>query len=94
MTRAGVNRASFLVPLILSGAALAIVLGNIAAGVRPQPDENTSAHLWQLLMAAQVPVIFAFIATADWRTRSSAGLLAIQLAAFASACIPVWLAGY
>jgi hypothetical protein len=47
-----------------------------------------------LLMAAQLPLVVLFIATADWRTRMPALLVAVQLAAIALACLPVWLAGY
>jgi hypothetical protein len=50
---------SVLLPLAMSLAALALVLGHVAVsgGVR-ETDEGTAAHLWQLLMAAQVPVAF------------------------------------
>jgi hypothetical protein len=80
--------------LVFSAAAFALVIANIIAGVAPQPDEGTSAHIWQLLMLAQLPMIVAFVATADWRTRGAPALFALQLAAFTAACIPVWLAGY
>jgi len=44
--------------------ALALVLGHIAVsgGVR-ESDEGTAAHLWQLLMVAQVPTIAFFAIT-------------------------------
>src|SRR5947209_7807575 len=89
-----VNRASFVLPLVFSAAAFVLVSASIARGVAPQPDEGASAHIWQLLMLAQFPAIIAFLATADWRTRSPLALFGVQLAAFAAACIPVWLAGY
>ena len=94
MTRAQINRFTGLVALLLSLLAFAIVMANIFAGVPPQPDENASAHLWQLLMASQLPLILLFIATADWRSRASALLLGLQLLGIALACLPVWLAGY
>lgn len=94
MTQASVNRASFTLPLIFSMAAFVLVIANIIAGVAPQPDETASAHLWQLLMIAQLPMLIAFLATADWRTRWPLALFGLQLAAFAAACLPVWLAGY
>lgn len=94
MTRTRVNRMTFALPLILSSLALILVLANIALGVPRQPDENASAHIWQLLMLGQIPFILGFLATADWRARSPALLLVIQLAAFGAACLPVWLAGY
>lgn len=94
MTQSGVNRVTSLAPLIFSAIAFSIVMANIVARVPPRPDENASAHIWQLLMAGQLPIIGIFLATSDWRMRSSRLILAAQLAAFAGAAIPVWLAGY
>lgn len=94
MTRSRVNHLSFIIPLLFSGLALALVLANIVAAVPPQPDENASAHIFQLLIAAQLPLIALFVATADWRSWSPVRLLAVQAAAIALACLPVWLAGY
>ena len=47
--------------MTMSLVALALVLGHIAfVGVAPEPDEGTAAHLWQLLMAGQLPVLAYF----------------------------------
>ena len=94
MTRADINRALLILPLMFSGIAFAVVIANVAAGVPPQADENASAHIWQLLMVAQLPLVLVFLATADWRTWTPALLFGLQLAAIAAACAPVWLAGY
>lgn len=94
MTRARLNRLSGVAPLLCSATAFAIVVGNVVAGVPPQPDENASAHLWQLLMAVQLPLIAVFAVTADWRAGSTLRLLGLQLAGIACACLPVWLADY
>jgi hypothetical protein len=94
MTQAGVNRVTSVAPLIFSAVAFAIVMANIIARVPPQPDENASAHIWQLLMVGQLPIIVAFLATSDWRNRSTKLIFAAQLMAFAAAAVPVWLAGY
>jgi uncharacterized membrane protein len=94
MTRAQINRFTGLLPLLLSLLAFAIVMANILAGARPQSDENASAHLWQLLMVSQLPLILLFIATADWRSRATALLIGLQLLGIVLACLPVWLAGY
>ena len=53
----------------MSLAALALVLGHVAVsgGVR-ETDEGTAAHLWQLLMAAQLPVVAFFAIT--WLPRA------------------------
>ena len=52
---------SALFPLAMSFAALAMVLGHAAMfGVVHEADEGTAAHIFQLLMAAQVPVVAFF----------------------------------
>ncbi len=95
MTAMSINRISAWVPLVCSGLAFAIVIANIIARVPPQPDENASAHLFQLLMIAQLPFITAFAATADWsRWIRPARLLGLQALAITVALVPVWLAGY
>ena len=64
-----VKQPSALIPLAMSCAALALVLGHIAlVGVAREADEGTAAHLWQLLMAGQVPVVAFFAIT--WLPRS------------------------
>ncbi len=79
----------------LSLFALAIVLGNLAAGAPPQPDENTWAHLFQLAMAAQVPLFLIFLVTADWsRVRQTTLLLCAQLCSAALAFGALWWSGY
>jgi hypothetical protein len=84
---------SALLPLAMSFAALAIVLGHIAmSGVARQADEGTAAHLWQLLMAGQMPVV-AFFAI-KWLPRSPRPallVLALQLCAGLAALAPVYL---
>ncbi len=86
------KRPSALIPISMSIAALAVVCGYAAIyGLARQPDEGTAAHLWQLLMAGQVPVI-AFFAV-KWLPRNfKQGLLvlALQLGAALSAAFPVW----
>lgn len=81
--------------IALSLFALVLVLGNVAAGVPPQPDENSSAHLFQLAMAAQVPLLTLFMATADWtRARATIILLAAQLCSAVAAVGALWWSGY
>ena len=94
MTQARVNRLSFVIPLVLSALAFLLVMANIIAAVPPQPDENASAHIWQLLMALQLPLIILFLITADWRSWSPSWLFAAQVGAMIIACAPVWFAGY
>jgi hypothetical protein len=94
VSRSTVNRITLILPLVLSALAFALVMISVLSGVPPQPDENASAHIWQLLMAAQLPLVVLFLATADWRSWSPALLFGLQVAAIAAACAPVWLAGY
>ena len=88
-----VKQPSALIPLALSCAALALVLGHIAlVGVAREADEGTAAHLWQLLMAGQVPVV-AFFAI-KWLPRSPRQallVLALQGGAALAALAPVFL---
>ena len=84
---------SAVVPLAMSGAALAIVIVHIVLfGVARQEDEGTAAHLWQLLMAGQLPVV-AFFAL-KWLPRSPRQallVLALQTGAALAALAPVFL---
>jgi hypothetical protein len=76
----------------MSVAALALVLGYIAIfGVVREADEGTAAHLWQLLMAGQVPIIGYF--AVKWLPRDpgrALRVLALQAVAALAACAPVY----
>ena len=63
----------------MSLAGLALIFGHVAtSGGLRETDEGTAAHLWQLLMAAQVPVVAFFAIT--WLPRAPAqGLLILAL---------------
>jgi hypothetical protein len=60
MSVAPMKHWSALLPLAMSLAALALVLGHVASGGVREADEGTAAHIWQLLMAAQVPLVALF----------------------------------
>jgi len=94
MTSAQVNRVAATLAIICSALAFQLGLFFAAVGIPPQSDEGAEAHTWQLLMAAQVPLILLFLATADWRKRRPLLPLGLQLGLVALACLPVWLAGY
>jgi hypothetical protein len=85
-------RPSALIPVAMSLAALSLVLGHIAFfGVAREADEGTAAHLWQLLMAGQIPVI-AFFAV-RWLPRTPAQallVLVLQAVAGLAAATPVF----
>ncbi|MDP2479657.1 MAG: hypothetical protein Q8W51_14455 [Candidatus Palauibacterales bacterium] len=81
------------VPVAMSVAALVVCLVRIAVvGAAPAPDEGTAAHLWQLLMALQLPVIAVF--AIRWLPRAPRGallVLALQVGAALAAMAPVYL---
>ena len=83
-------------PLALSFAAIVTVLVHVVLfGVGRQVDEGMAAHLWQLLMVGQVPII-AFFAI-KWLPQSpkpALQVLALQLCAAITACAPVFLLGF
>jgi len=86
------RRPSALIPVAMSVAALAIVIGYAAMfGTARQTDEGTAAHLWQLLMAGQVPVIAFFaIRWLPTEPRQALLVLALQVGAALAAMFPVW----
>ena len=91
MTRTRINHWAGITPLFLSGAAFALALwAGISGWERNLPDEGAGAHLFQLLMAIQIPIIALYLGTADRdRPRTIVKWLALDLAAIALACAPV-----
>jgi hypothetical protein len=84
---------SAFLPIAMSLLAVAVVLTHIALGgtVR-EPDEGTAAHLWQLLMAGQLPIILLFaIRWLPQSPRSALRVLALQAGAAVGALAPVYL---
>ena len=83
---------SAFLPVAMSFAALAIVLGHVAMfGVAREADEGTAAHIFQLLMIAQVPIV-AFFAV-KWLPRAprqALRILAMQVGAALAALAPVF----
>ena len=91
MANERVHRIAAIAPVILSLLALALVTAAVAFGwERGMKDEGAVAHTWQLLIAAQAPLIAIFLVTADWR-RFGRELwpLAMQVSALAAALAPV-----
>lgn len=93
--RSTLKHPSALLPLAMSVMALALLLCTfLIYGVSHDPDEGAVAHLWQILMAGQLPII-AFFAI-RWLPRApkqTLGVLALQAAAGAASCAPVFLLG-
>jgi len=83
---------SGLVPLIMSFVALALVLGHVAIfGVVHEADEGTPAHIFQLLMAGQVPIVAFFaIKWLPQAPRQALQVLALQAGAGLAALAPVF----
>jgi hypothetical protein len=83
---------SAFVPVGMSLSALALVMGHIAFyGAVREADEGTTAHLWQILMAGQLPVLAFFAIT--WlrkAPRQALGVLAMQASAVLAAMAPVF----
>lgn len=83
---------SAFIPVAMSLAALAIVLGHVAMfGAAREADEGAAAHLWQLLMAGQLPIIAFF--TLRWLAqmpKQALQVLALQIVAALAAVAPVY----
>jgi len=83
---------SAFLPLAMSLTALAVVLGHVARfGVVHEADEGTAAHIWQLLMAAQMPVLVFFaIKWLPRAPRQTLYVLALQAGAALASIAPVF----
>jgi hypothetical protein len=90
MNTSPLRQPSGFLPIAMSLAALALVLGHAAKyGIVHEADEGTPAHLFQILMAGQAPIIGFF--ALKWLPRDARRTLAVlalqaaaALAAFAS----------
>ena len=86
------RRPSALLPVVMSVAARGLVLGHFAVyGIVHEADEGTPAHLFQLLMAGQAPLVVWF--AAQWLPRApgpALRVLALQLGAALAAFVSVY----
>lgn len=89
---AAFKRPTAFLPIAMSFAAIVAVLVHVVRfGPAPQPDEGATAHLWQLLMGCQVPVIaFFFLRWAAKELRASLVVFATQVTAALAALAPVY----
>ena len=87
---------SAFLPVVMSTAALAAALSFLAThGPAPQADEGAAAHIWQILMVTQLPIVIFF--AARWIRRSPRQallILGLQIAAALAAMAPVYLNGW
>lgn len=92
MITALLRRPSALIPVTMSLIALGIVIGYATMfGTARQADEGTAAHLWQLLMVGQAPVVgFFAIKWIPIQPRQALLVLAVQVGAALAALFPVW----
>ena len=91
-----VKQPSAIIPIVMSAAAIATVLVHLLIfGAAPQADEGASAHLWQLLMAGQAPVIiFYSIKWLPQTPRTALAVVAVQIGAALAAAGPVYWLGW
>lgn len=90
---------SALAPVAMSLAALGVVgvaymisISTGHGGLVRQQDEGAAAHLWQILMAGQIPVLLYF--AIKWLPRApkqTLRVLALQAGAAVAAAMPVFL---
>lgn len=87
-----IKQPSAFLPLAMSLTALTLVLIHIAMfGAVREADEGTIAHLWQILMAGQMPVL-AFFAI-KWLPRAprqTLYVIALQAGAALASIAPVF----
>jgi hypothetical protein len=90
-----VKQPSAFVPMAMSLIALAEVLGTVAIfGVVHRADEGAAAHIWQILMAGQMPLLLFF--AIKWLPRAprhALYVLALEAAAVLAAMAPVYFLG-
>jgi hypothetical protein len=85
------RKPSAYLPLLMSFAALAVVVGHVTFfGAAREADEGAAAHFFQLLVAAQIPVAAYF--AVHWLPRAprqAAWVLVLQGVAALAACAPI-----
>jgi hypothetical protein len=86
---------SAFIPILMSVAALTLLLGGVAAGVVGRDaDEGAIAHIWQLLIAGQLPLLAYFVIRWLPRVpRQTLYVLALQIGAALAAMAPVYFLG-
>jgi hypothetical protein len=91
------RRPSAYIPVAMSLTALVTVLVTLGIGVHEvghivrDPDEGAVAHIFQLLMTVQMPIVLFF--AIKWLRRAprqTLGVLGLQVAAWFAGCAPVY----
>jgi hypothetical protein len=88
-----VRQPSALVSMSMALTALAVVMIHIAVyGAAREADEGPTAHIWQLLMVAQLPALLVFgIRWLPKAPKQAIGVLAVLVAAILAAMAPVFI---
>jgi len=88
-----IKQPSAFLPVAMSLAALVTLLVALAIGdVAHETDEGTAAHIWQLLMGGQIPIVAYFaIKWLPQAPRQALYVLALQVALALAAMAPVYL---
>lgn len=88
-----IKKPSAWLPLAFSLAALALVLSHIVLfGIAREADEGAAAHIFQLLMIAEIPFLLFF--AGSWLPRfpkPALQVMAVQAIAALAALAPVFI---
>ncbi len=81
-------------PIVMSLLAMAVVAwGAWRFGASPPRDEGLEAHVYQLLMVAQAPLLAVLVA-AHWRSpRASVRVVTVQLGLWLAALAALYVSG-
>jgi hypothetical protein len=92
MNASPMNRPTAWLPVAMSLAAFLLVVGHaVTVGIVHEADEGTAAHVFQLLMAGQVPLVAYF--ALKWLPRvprTTLRVLAVQAGAALAAIAAVY----
>lgn len=95
MDRNAINKFCARAPIVMSLLALGIVFAAAMTGWESElHGEGAGAHLFQVLIGAEIPVSFAYLATANWsKIREVIGSLTLQAGALSVAMGAVLIFG-
>jgi hypothetical protein len=84
---------SAFLPVTMSSIALAtLFIAFVTGGLVRETDEGTAAHIWQLLMGGQIPIVAYFaIKWLPQAPRQALYVLALQVGLAIAALAPVYL---
>jgi hypothetical protein len=88
-----IKRPSAFLPVAMSLAALVtLFVAFVTSGLARETDEGAAAHIWQLLMGGQIPIVAFFaIKWLPQAPRQAFYVLALQVGVAIAALAPVYL---